>query len=210
MKDARFYVVQYCSGATGCQNFLPGVMNREEWEWPMYTTDPFGVVVEHEYIYKLSDPDVSIDFDFYGSQTNFVSKQFLLVCDVLGVRYRAVPLRIAKEDGEESNHKIYFIFLPGEHVALLDRDQSEFAEDRDMETGEVAANNLFPGTPMYSWIKRFVVRQDCAAHLFRCAETMELVCSAEFKADAERQAIKGIGVVPIGDSYSYDPWGDAP
>ncbi|WP_230586831.1 hypothetical protein, partial [Ralstonia solanacearum] len=74
MKDARFYVVQYCSGATGCQNFLPGVMNREEWEWPMYTTDPFGVVVEHEYIYKLSDPDVSIDFDFYGSQTNFVSK----------------------------------------------------------------------------------------------------------------------------------------
>ncbi|WP_197341486.1 hypothetical protein [Ralstonia solanacearum] len=116
----------------------------------MYTTDPFSVVVEHEYIYKLSDPDVSIDFDFYGSQTNFVSKQFLSVCDVLGVRYRAVPLRIAKEGGEECNHKSYFIFLPGEHVALLDRDQSEFAEDRDMETGEVAASNLFPGTPMYS------------------------------------------------------------
>nr|OAI59918.1 hypothetical protein RSP597_23610 [Ralstonia solanacearum] len=210
MKDARFYVVQYCSGETGCQNFLSGVMNREEWEWPMYTTDPFSVVVEHEYIYKLSDPDVSIDFDFYGSQTNFVSKQFLSVCDVLGVRYRAVPLRIAKEGGEECNHKSYFIFLPGEHVALLDRDQSEFAEDRDMETGEVAASNLFPGTPMYSWIKRFVVRQDCAAHLFRCTETMELVCSAKLKADVERQALKGIGFVPIDGSYSYDPWGEAP
>ncbi len=39
---------------------------------------------------------------------------------------------------------------------------------------------------------------------------MELVCSAKLKADVERQALKGIGFVPIDGSYSYDPWGEAP
>lgn len=208
MTEVRFYVVKYCPGEPGCPHYLSGEVNRDEWEWPMYAMDPFSVTVKHDYVYVVSDPGVSVDFDFYGNQTNFVSENFLGVCDAAGVKYRAIPLRIEFE-GAAVAQKSYFIFLPGEHVDLLDRNQSEFEEDRDMETGEVAINNLFPGAPMYSWIRRFVPRKDCKANLFRCKETMEVVCSAEFKIRAERDALKGIEFVPIDESYRYDPWGEA-
>ncbi|WP_155640805.1 hypothetical protein [Burkholderia pseudomultivorans] len=106
--------------------------------------------------------------------------------------------------------KIYSIFLPAEHESLLDRQKSDYAKDRDLETNEVAENKLFPGIPMYSWIKRFVPREDCAANLFRCVETLELICSSKFKVEVERLALKGIDFVSIDESYAYDPWGEAP
>lgn len=208
MKVVKFYMVQYRPGESGCPHFLSGDVNHEEWEWPMYVMDPFSVEVKRDYVYRLSDPSVSVDFDFYGSQTNFVSEKFLTICDAMGVRYRAIPLRIEIE-GVNAVQKKYFIFLPGECVDLLDRSRSEFSEDRDMETGEIAINNLFPGTPMYGWIRRFVVRADCSANLFRCKETMELVCSVEFKLNAERDGLKGLEFIPIDESYRYDPWGEA-
>ncbi len=173
----------------------------------MYVGDPFSVAVEHDYIYQLADSKASVDFDFYGSQTNFVSEQFLQVCNAMKVRYREIPLRITY-DGKDVGDKRYSIFLPAEHVALLDRSNSEFSEDRDMETGGIAENNLFPGTPMYSWIKRFVPRDDCASTLFRSVEIMELVCNEKFKGEAERVALKGVEFIPIDNNYIYDPWGE--
>jgi hypothetical protein len=125
------------------------------------------------------------------------------------MHYRAIPLRLTHA-GAKAAMKDYFIFLPGTHIALLDRERSEFLEDRDERSGQVAENRLFPGTPMYSWIKRFVTRNDCAANLFRCTETMDIVCSEEFKARAERKGLKGIKFVPIDDRYRYDPWGEIP
>ncbi|MXN79755.1 hypothetical protein GR157_34160 [Burkholderia sp. 4701] len=207
--NTHFYVVKYRPGGAGCPPYLSGEMNRAEWEWPMYVADPFGVDVKHEYIFTLSDPSISVDFDFYGTQTNYVSKEFLTVCDSMGVRYRAIPINIVR-DAKPAGQKSYSIFLPADHKSLLDRQKSEYSEDRDLETKEVAENKLFPGTPMYSWIKRFVPREDCSANLFRCTETMELVCSRDFKVHVERSALTGIDFVPIDESYSYDPWGEAP
>lgn len=175
----------------------------------MYVADPFGVDVKHEYVFVLSDPSISIDFDFYGTQTNYVSKEFLAACENLGVRYRAIPISIIA-DGKSAGKKAYSIFLPADHESLLDRQRSDYSEDRDLETKGVAENKLFPGTPMYSWIKRFIPRDDCSSNLFRCTETMELICSQEFKAEVERCALKGIDFLPIDENYSYDPWGEAP
>ncbi|WP_406807233.1 Imm43 family immunity protein [Burkholderia semiarida] len=207
--NARFFVVKYRAGDSGCPPYLSGELNRDEWEWPMYVADPFGVDVKHEYIFTLSDSSVSIDFDFYGAQTNYVSKEFLVACEKLGVRYRAIPISIVAS-GKPAGNKVYSIFLPADHESLLDRQRSNYSEDRDLETKEVAENKLFPGTPMYSWIKNFIPRDDCASNLFRCTETMELVCSQEFKSEVERCALKGIEFLPIDESYSYDPWGEAP
>ncbi|WP_343727074.1 hypothetical protein [Burkholderia seminalis] len=207
--NARFFVVKYRAGDPGCPPYLSGELNRAEWEWPMYVADPFGVDVKHEYIFTLSDPSISIDFDFYGTQTNYVSKEFLAACEKLGVRYRVVPIGIVA-GGKPAGNKAYSIFLPADHESLLDRQKSDYSEDRDLETKEVAENKLFPGTPMYSWIKTFIPRDDCTSNLFRCTETMELVCSQEFKSEVERCALKGIDFSPIDESYSYDPWGEAP
>lgn len=63
---------------------------------------------------------------------------------------------------------------------------------------------------MYSWIKNFIPRADCVSNLFRCTETMDLVCSQGFKSEVERCALKGIDFLPIDENYSYDPWGEAP
>ncbi|WP_321790361.1 hypothetical protein [Burkholderia pyrrocinia] len=207
--DARFYVVKYRAEDAGCPSYLSGELNREEWEWPVYVADPFGVDVKHEYVLALSDSSISVDFDFYGTQTNYVSKEFLTVCESVGVRYRAIPIDIVRS-AKSVGQKIYSIFLPADHESLLDRQKSEYSEDRDLETKEVAENKLFPGTPMYGWIKRFIPRDDCSVNLFRCTETMELVCSHEFKVEAERYALKGIDFLPIDESYSYDPWGEVP
>ncbi|MGS0897312.1 hypothetical protein ACVBGC_33040 [Burkholderia stagnalis] len=207
--NSHFYVVKYRSGDAGCPPYLSGELSRGEWEWPMYVADPFGIEVKHVYVLTLSDPSMQIDFDFYGTQTNYVSKEFLTVCDNMGVRYRAIPINIVRNI-EFINQKDCSIFLLGDHESLLDRQNSEYLEDRDLETKEVAENKLFPGTPMYSWIKRFVPREDCSSNLFRCTETLELVCTDDFKAEVERFALKGIDFIPIDESYSYDPWGEAP
>ncbi|WP_143286709.1 hypothetical protein [Burkholderia ubonensis] len=206
--DARFYVVQYRPGEFGCPHFLSGAVNRDEWEWPMYVGDPFSVAVEHDYVYQLADSKDLVDFDFYGSQTNFVSDQFLKVCDTMKVRYRAIPLRITY-DGRDVGGKRYSIFLPAEHVALLDRSGSEFSEDGNMGAEEISEVNLFPGAPMYGWIKRFVPRDDCASTLFRSVEIMELVCNEKFKEEAGRAALRGVEFIPIDSNYIYDPWGEA-
>lgn len=207
--NARFYVVKYRAGDAGCPPYLSGELNREEWEWSMYVADPFGIDVKHEYVLELSDPSISVDFDFYGAQTNYVSKEFLTVCEGMGVRWRAIPINIVI-NAKPVSQKIYSIFLPADHESLLDREKSEYSEGRDLETKEVAENKLFPGTPVYSWIKNFIPREKCSANLFRCTETLELVCSRDFKAQVERYALKGIEFVPIDESYSYDPWGEAP
>ncbi|KVK92080.1 hypothetical protein WJ53_31880 [Burkholderia ubonensis] len=62
---------------------------------------------------------------------------------------------------------------------------------------------------MYSWIKRFVPRDDCTSALFRSVEIMELVCNEKFKEAAERAVLKGIEFIPIDSNYIYDPWGEA-
>ncbi|PFH20315.1 Imm43 family immunity protein [Burkholderia sp. JKS000303] len=207
--DARFYVVKYRAGDAGCPPYLSGELNRDEWEWPMYVADPFGVDVKHEYVFALSDPSISIDFDFYGAQTNYVSREFLTVCEKTEVRYRAIPINIVGNK-KSAGKKIYSIFLPADHESLLDRQKSEYSEDRDLETKEVSENKLFSGIPMYSWIKKFIPRDDCSSNLFICEETMGLVCSQTFKAEVERCALKGIDFLPIDENYSYDPWGEAP
>ena len=156
----------------------------------MYVADPFGVDVGHEYVLALSDPSASIDFDFYGVQTSYVSREFLAVCEKIGVRYRAIPISIVAN--KKFTDKKYSIFLPADHESLLDCKKSDYSEERDLETRKIVENKLFPGVPIYSWIKKFIPRDDYSRNLFRCEETMELVCSQEFKDEIERCALKGI------------------
>ncbi|WP_322021162.1 MULTISPECIES: hypothetical protein [unclassified Burkholderia] len=108
--SARFYVVKYRAGDAGCPPYLSGEVNRSEWEWPMYVADPFDVDVKHEYVLVLSDLSISIDFDFYGTGTNYVSRKVLAVCEKSGVRYRAIPISIVG-NGKPAGKKGYSIFF---------------------------------------------------------------------------------------------------
>lgn len=122
--NARFFVVKYRAGDPGCPPYLSGELNRAEWEWPMYVADPFGVDVKHEYIFTLSDPSISIDFDFYGTQTNYVSKEFLAACEKLGVRYRVVPLVSLRVESRRVIRRIQFSCRQIMSLCLIDKSRT--------------------------------------------------------------------------------------
>ena len=189
-----------------CPSYLPGTLNHEEWEWSLHETNPLKIEINKNYIFTVTDPDLNkIDFDLYGSDNAFVSQNFLEVCIKMNVKFRAPPLQMALDNGEK-NKKKYFVFLPAEHVNLMDIEKSEFTEEIDLESKSVMINKNFPPNPIYRQINRLIPDQKLTPHLFRCIEIMELVCTNDFLEAAQVAELKCLEFIPIDENYKYDPW----
>lgn len=204
-----YFVVKYSGGESGCPHHLSGEMNQEEWEWDPFSPNPHQARIEKQYAFKVTDPDIeTIHFDFYEAPSCYVSDKFLSLCDVLNVSYRAVPLEIQISNGGKIQSFPRHIFLIASGVSLLDKENSEFSLEMDLETGMTMYNRYFPDSPIYSFIGKFVSNTESHPALFRCIETMELVCNSEFKDLATSSMLHGISFLPIDEQYKFDPWGE--
>ncbi|WP_371870472.1 imm11 family protein [Pseudoduganella flava] len=141
-------------------------------------------------------------FDFYGEQSYMVSEQFCDLCREYSVPFRPVPLTLVLQGQQVGS---YYFFLPGKYVALLDTERSEYEIDTDLETGQPMVDQLFPPTPVYKKISRFVPRSDETCSLFSCIEIGKLVCSGDFRDAVLERGLKGMRFTPIQD-FTYDPW----
>ena len=103
--------------------------------------------------------------------------------------------------------KSYNILLPGQSEKLLDRDHSEFSEERVVETGEIMMDRMHPGAHVYAWIKRFSTIPT-NADLFWCIELLEIEVSERFKNLALENKLQGLKFIPINETFVYDPWGE--
>lgn len=90
----------------------------------------------------------------------------------------------------------------------MDREKSEYQVDCVLETRENMMSKLYPDCYVYSWIKKFIPHVGIDEHLFRCVETMELVCSGTFMEKAVESGLLGLRFIPIDENYRYDPWGE--
>lgn len=204
----RFYLVEYAAGAEGCPYYLSGRFNIEEYEWNIHDPGSYDGEIKQQYIFDVTDGLLDkVCFDLYDpGNTPHASEAFIELCESFRVKFRTIPLTVRLR-GSEWIKKKYSLFLPYQHESLLCREQSEFCEETDLETGGTMINRYFPEHPMYAWIKRFSVRPT-EAHLFRCIELHQLVASEPFRDEALRRNLQGIRFTPIDDKFIYDPWGD--
>ncbi|MBH3376750.1 hypothetical protein I5S63_28570 [Pseudomonas juntendi] len=186
---------------------MTGFFNCDRFEWSPYESYPEKLEIKKHYRLALSDSSINIellDFDFYQISVTYVSRKFLEVCDSLKAKYRAVPLEISL--GNRVRKDDFFIFLPGESLAALDKASSVYEAAKDLKTGDVIANRLYPGEVAIEKIESFVVSSEIESDIFRCQETLQLFCSDKFKQAS--QDLKGISFVAIDKNYRYDPWSD--
>lgn len=202
--DNNYYAMSYDSTGEGYPVSMAGFFNCEQFEWDPYETNPNKLDIKHDYSINLTSLGVEIkdiDFDFYQVGATYVSKAFLKICDDLGVKYRAVPLEL--KSGKKTRRGDFFIFLPGESLATMDKERSVY-EVSNIETSATVYSPLYPGAVSIDKIEFFVVSEYIRADFFRCQETLELFCSKRFKLSAHN--LKGISFVKIDSSYRYDPW----
>ena len=205
MNTIKYFVLDYHPAPDVGPAHIAGELNHEEYEWPLFTANPDAVEIKKNYVYTVSDPEIgSLEFDFYGDQSYMVSQRFCDLCRELSIPFRPVPLTLILR-GQPIG--AYFFFLPGKFVALLDTEKSEYEIDTDLETGEPLIDQLFPPTPVYKKITKFIPKSMEAGHLFSCIELGKLVCTDEFRKAALKQGLKGIGFTPMQD-YIFDPWAD--
>jgi len=205
--DNNYYVMSYDPTGEGCPVSMAGFFNCENFEWDPYEPNPNKLDIKHDYSINLTGLGVGIedlDFDFYQVGTTYVSKAFLKVCDDLGVKYRAVPLEL--KSGKKTRRGEFFIFLPGESLAAMDKERSVYEVSKDIETGAIIDSPLYPGAVSIDKVEFFVVSECIRADVFRCQETLELFCSERFKMSVHN--LKGISFVKIDSSYRYDPWAE--
>jgi hypothetical protein len=201
-----FYILEYSDADPGCPVYLAAELNHEQTEWNIFEPRPFDVEVKNDYVLQITDKTIrDVDFDMEGRHGKYVSRQFLDVCQSLGVSFRAIPLTILLPN-KKKTRKEYFFFLPCDYLMLMDRSSSVFVEDIDPETNRPKRNKLFPFSPVYNRIDSFVPIAGETPELFCCLENMELVCTEKFKQEAEKNRLLGIRYVPIDSSYKYDPW----
>jgi len=207
VNDKNYYVMGYDSGKEGCPVSMAGFFNCERFEWDPYGSNPERLEINHDYSLSLTSLDMEIeklDFDFHQVGATYVSKRFLEVCDVLGAKYKAVPLEL--KSGKKTRRGEFFIFLPGESLAAMDKDRSIYEVSRDIETGHVICSPLYPGSVSIDRIDLFVVSETIKSDIFRCQETLELFCSERFLLAANK--LKGISFSKIDSTYKYDPWSE--
>lgn len=203
----KFHALQYEPAAEGCPDNLTGFFNHDRFEWSPYENHPERLEIKNEYSLALSDPNTCIDrldFDFFEVGVTYVSQNFLNVCDSLGAKYRAIPLEISQ--GNKFRKDEYFILLPGESLAALDKKSSTYVAAKDLENGDVIASPLFADQITIDKIDLFVLLPGIKSDIFRCQETLQIFCSERFKAAADK--LKGISFVAIDEAYRYDPWSD--
>lgn len=205
--EKNYYVISYDSADEGCPVSMAGFFNCEKFEWEPYEPNPESLKIEHDYSLTLTNLDVeleSIDFDFHQVGATYVSKRFLSVCDCLGAKYRAVPLEL--KSGKTIRQGEFFIFLPGESLAAMDKDQSVYELSKDIQNGSVINSPLYPGSVSIDRIDLFVLSDAIESDIFRCQETLELFCSERFLLAASD--LKGISFTKVDSAYRYDPWAD--
>jgi len=207
VNDKKYYVMSYSSVGEGCPESLIGFFNCETFEWDPFELDPKRLDIKHQYCLKLSSLDMRIDeldFDFYQLGGEYVSRKFLSVCDDLGVSYKAIPLDLSWRGKVRKGE--FFIFLPGESIAALDKERSVYEVSRDLESGRVLESSLYPGSAPIDNIDLFVVSAEVEGDLFRCQETLELFCSERFISYAG--GLKGLSFLEVDENYKYDPWSE--
>lgn len=205
MSEAKYYVMRYCSQDSGCPIVLSGFFNCDEFEWGSFEPNPAAIEIKNNYSLELSGFEMELndlEFDYYQVGDIYVSKRFLDVCDKLNVKYRAVPLEITYKGASRKDD--FFIFLPGESLAALDKSRSIYEVSRDINTGLAIESPIFPGSMSIDSISRFVLSPTLRADIFRCQETLELFCSESFKSAAV--GLKGISFEEIDERYVYDTW----
>jgi hypothetical protein len=203
----KFYIVEYAGGSSGCPIYLAGEENCD-WEWETYDPEPDKYVIKNKHIFQCTDlDDVDLDFDYIGSPRRFVSHKFIEMCDLLGVKYRAVPVEVRLANGGKPS-KDYFFYLAAEWAALLDEEKSEFSLEKNLTTGEVSVNKFYPGAHCYNWIKKFSVRNGLDRDFFWCSELMEHACSQRFVDESIKKGLKGLNFIPIDEHFMYDPWSE--
>jgi hypothetical protein len=201
-----YYAIDYAPDDAGCPHYLIGNYTPEEWEFETDEPNPLNLTINERYKLELTDRDVkSLNFDYYGNEPKLVSKKFLELCDELGVKFRAIEIDVKLATKGRPTY-IYYIFLPGDSISLLNTEDSEFTVERIVETGEPMTNNRHPSTPIYSRIDRFSVKDIKTPPLFFCVEILQLVCTDEFRARALHLQLNGMSWVPIDESYVYDLW----
>ncbi|WP_237772769.1 imm11 family protein [Pseudomonas putida] len=207
MRNSKYYVMRYCSQDSGCPIVLSGFFNCDEFEWDSFELNPMALNIENRYSLELSGLEMSLgdlDFDYYQLGEAFVSKKFLGVCDKLGAKYKAIPLEISFKGGSRKDE--FFIFLPGESLAALDKAKSVFEVSKDMESGVEIESPIYPGSVSIDSIKKFVISPALDADIFRCQETLELFCSDRFKSAAGD--LKGLAFEGVDEHYAYDAWAE--
>lgn len=122
-----------------------------------------------------------------------MSQNFLNVCGSIGAKYRAIPLEISQVNGIRKDE--YFIFLPGESLAALDKNSSAYVAAKDLENGDVIASPLFANQITIDKIDLFVLLPDIKSDIFRFQETLQIFCSERFTSAADE--LKGISFVAI-------------
>lgn len=205
-EEKCYYKVQSNEG-DHCFVSMSGFFNVDDFEWKDCEYTPLECEIKK--LYKLALTGLSIDlkdldFDFYSVSLNYVSKRFLGVCDSLGVKYRAVPIELAK--GDECLKDRFYIFLAAENIAVMDRNKSDYTTAKDLETGEISESRIFPGLENVDAIDHLVMVEGIESHLFVCQETLELFCSDKFRQKAE--GLKGMEFTKVDRDYRYDPWGE--
>lgn len=204
----NFYVLEYAAGESGCPHHLSGELNHESWEWSLFEPQPDAVEVNKEYVFTISDEGLKkITFDLYGGDTYFVSGAFLDLCRHMKVAFRAIQIDIIMADGKKSDND-YWVFLPAQHLQLMDEAKSDFKYEHDLSTGDIVTYKSFPSSPIYSWIRRFTPKVGVDCHLFRCLENMNLVCSEDFRDECISRKLLGLKFTPVDEGYTYDPWGE--
>jgi len=205
--EKTYYVMRYSAEDRGCPIVLSGFFNCDEFEWDPLESNPSEIEVKKSYTLKLSGVEMDLDdlnFDFYQVGDTYVSKKFLAICDELGAKYKAIPLEIVHKG--KSRKDDFFIFLPGESLAALDKSKSEYLVSKDLETGAEIENLLYPGSVSIDSVVNFVVSAAIESDIFRCQETLELFCSEKFKVAASY--LKGIQFERIDEHYKYDAWAE--
>jgi hypothetical protein len=204
--DKKLYILEYRPDGDGCPYFMAEEGEPGAWEWDNQDPNPFGIRVTSSYALRITDHEIRfIDFDLYGTNLKYVSDQFIEVCDAFDVRFRPVPLDVTFWDGSRPQKK-YSVFLPADHLPILDPERSIVEVERVAETGEPMGNRYFPQIPFYKKIEKFVVKDIGLPPLFQCVEINALVCGEEFRVAALNAGLRGLKFVPLDDSYSYDPW----
>ncbi|AYN11039.1 MULTISPECIES: imm11 family protein [Pseudomonas] len=207
MSGSNYYVLRYDPQGSGCPIVLSGFFNCSEFEWDPFEPSPLGLNITKKYVLKLSGLEMELsdlEFDYYSIGDTYVSKKFLEVCDEVGGKYKAIPLEITYK--EQSRKGEFFIFLPGESLAALDKIESVFETSKDLETGLEIESHIYTGAVNIDAISRFVVSPELQSDIFRCQETLELFCSERFKSAAT--GLKGVSFEKVDDNYSYDAWAE--
>jgi hypothetical protein len=202
----ELHILTYQPDDKGCPYSFSEDSDPKGWEWDNGDPKPHDLNITKIYLSKIIDKDIKfIDFDFYGSDSKYVSDQFIELCKECNVNFRAIPIDIILQDRKRPK-KSYFIFLPADHLAILDNSKSIVDLELVVETGEPMTRRFFPEIPIYKKIEKFAPKDILMPNLFQCIELGSLVCTEKFRALAIIHNIRGIRFTPLDENYIYDPW----